>query len=109
MDITCIPMLCGFFYLAAVIASFSRKGMTWRLWITMDGGFCIEVVSKARASIRRDLDFCNGRRVHHALAGQTPDQAFINARQPIPAAAQPQGELLTGGTEAIQLSRATSS
>lgn len=44
-------------------------------------------VSEARASIGRYLDFYNRRRPHQGLAGQTPDQAFNNALQPIPAAA----------------------
>jgi putative transposase len=44
-------------------------------------------VSEARASIGRYLDFYNRRRPHQRLAGQTPDQAFIIALQPIPAAA----------------------
>lgn len=44
-------------------------------------------VSEARASMGRYLDFCNRRRPHQGLAGQTPDQAFIHALQPIPAAA----------------------
>jgi len=44
-------------------------------------------VSEARASIARYLDFYNRRRLHQGLAGQTPDQAFINALPPIPAAA----------------------
>lgn len=44
-------------------------------------------VSEARASIGRYLDFYNRRRLHQGLAGLTPDQAFINTLQPIPAAA----------------------
>jgi putative transposase len=44
-------------------------------------------VTEARASIGRYLDFYNRRRPHQGLAGQTPDQAFITALQPIPAAA----------------------
>ncbi len=44
-------------------------------------------VSEARASIGRYLDFYNRRRPHQGLAGQTPDQAFINALPPIPVAA----------------------
>lgn len=44
-------------------------------------------VSEARSSIGRYLDFYNRRRPHQGLAGQTPDQAFNNALQPIPAAA----------------------
>jgi hypothetical protein len=37
--------------------------------------------------IGRYLDFYFRRRPHQGLAGRTPDQAFINALQPIPAAA----------------------
>lgn len=44
-------------------------------------------VSEARASIGRYLDFYNGRRPHQGLARQTPDQAYVNALLPIPAAA----------------------
>ena len=44
-------------------------------------------VSEARASIGRYLDFYNSRRPHQGLARQTPDQAYFNASQPIPAAA----------------------
>ena len=44
-------------------------------------------VTEARTSIGRYLDFYNRRRPHQGLAGQTPDQAFIIALQPIPAAA----------------------
>jgi len=44
-------------------------------------------VSEARFSISRYLDFYNGRRPYQGLARQTPDQAYFNAPQPIPAAA----------------------
>ena len=44
-------------------------------------------VTEARTSIGRYLDFYNRRRPHQGLAGQTPDQAYIIALQPIPAAA----------------------
>lgn len=44
-------------------------------------------VSEARASIGRYLDFYNSRRPHQGLARQTPDRAYFNALQPIPAAA----------------------
>jgi putative transposase len=49
MDITYIPMARGFVYLAAVIDWFSRKVLAWRLSITMDKAFCIEVVEEAFA------------------------------------------------------------
>jgi putative transposase len=44
-------------------------------------------VSEARASIGRYLAFYNGTRPHQSLGRQTPDQAYINAPQPIPVAA----------------------
>jgi len=47
MDITYIPMACGFVYLAAVVDSFSRRVLAWRLSITMDTSFCIEALEEA--------------------------------------------------------------
>ncbi|MEJ2229548.1 MAG: integrase core domain-containing protein, partial [Alphaproteobacteria bacterium] len=44
-------------------------------------------VSEARASLGRYLSFYNSRRPHSSLDRQTPDQAYFNAPQPIPAAA----------------------
>ena len=44
-------------------------------------------VSEARAGIGRYLNFYNSRRPHSSLDYQTPDQAYFNAPQPIPAAA----------------------
>lgn len=44
-------------------------------------------VSEARASIGRYLAFYNAKRPHQSLGRQTPDQAYVNALQPIPAAA----------------------
>ncbi|MEO1408213.1 MAG: IS3 family transposase [Pseudomonadota bacterium] len=44
-------------------------------------------VSAARESLRRYLDFYNGRRPHSSLDGQTPDQAYLNPSRPIPVAA----------------------
>jgi putative transposase len=44
-------------------------------------------VPEARASIGKYLDFYNGRRPHQSLGRQTPDQAYFNALQPIPATA----------------------
>jgi len=46
-----------------------------------------ESVSEARAAIGRYLTFYNNRRPHSSLDRQTPDQAYFNALQPIPAAA----------------------
>ena len=44
-------------------------------------------VSEARASIGRYLAFYNARRPHSGLDRQTPDEAYFNSLQPIPAAA----------------------
>jgi len=44
-------------------------------------------VSEARASLGRYIGFYNSRRPHSSLGGQTPDQAYLNALTPIPAAA----------------------
>jgi len=47
MDITYIPMVRGFVYLAAVVDWFSRRVLAWRLSITMEAEFCIEAVEEA--------------------------------------------------------------
>ena len=49
IDITYIPMVRAFAYVAAVIDWFSRKVLTWKLSITLDTGFCIEAVEEALA------------------------------------------------------------
>jgi len=49
MDITYIPMARGFVYLAAVIDWFSRKVLSHQVSITMETGFCIEVLQEALA------------------------------------------------------------
>ena len=49
MDISYIPMARGFVYLAAVIDWHSRKGLAWRLSISMDTAFCTEAVEEAIA------------------------------------------------------------
>ena len=47
MDITYIPMARGFVYLAAVVDWFSRRVLAWRVSITMEACFCIEVLEEA--------------------------------------------------------------
>lgn len=47
MDITYIPMARGFIYLAAVVDWYSRRVLAWRLSITMDVQFCLDVVQEA--------------------------------------------------------------
>lgn len=46
MDITYIPMACGFVYLCAVVDWFSRRVLSWKLSITMEADFCIEAVEE---------------------------------------------------------------
>ena len=47
MDITYIPMARGFVYLAVVLDWFSRRVLSWKLSITMEAAFCVEVVEAA--------------------------------------------------------------
>ncbi len=49
MDITYIPMACGFVYLAVVLDWFSRRVLSWRLSITMEAAFCVETLEDALA------------------------------------------------------------
>lgn len=47
MDITYIPMARGFVYLAAVVDWFSRRVLAWKLSITLETNFCVEVLEEA--------------------------------------------------------------
>ena len=49
MDISCIPMVRGFVYLAAVVDCHSRRVLAWHLSISMDTAFCTEAVEEAIA------------------------------------------------------------
>jgi putative transposase len=49
MDITYIPMVRGFVYLAAVVDWASRRVLSWRVSITMEVAFCLEAVEEALA------------------------------------------------------------
>ena len=49
MDITSVPMARGFVPLAAVVGWSSRQVLAWRLSITMEAGFCVEVLEEALA------------------------------------------------------------
>ena len=46
-DITYIPLLKGFMYLAAIIDWYSRYVIAWRLSNTLDGDFCLEMLDEA--------------------------------------------------------------
>jgi putative transposase len=46
-DITYIPLVSGFMYLAAVIDWYSRYVLAWRLSNTLDGTFCVELLDEA--------------------------------------------------------------
>jgi putative transposase len=46
-DITYIPMAKGFVYLVAVMDWFSRRVLAWRLSITMETDFCVDVLREA--------------------------------------------------------------
>ena len=53
MDITYIPMARGFVYLAAVMDWASRRVLSWRVSITLDGTFCMAAVEEAIARYGR--------------------------------------------------------
>jgi putative transposase len=46
-DITYVPMVHGFMYLAAVLDWYSRYVIAWRLSNTLDGAFCLEMLEEA--------------------------------------------------------------
>src|SRR5512135_1664115 len=46
-DITYVPMVAGFMYLAATIDWYSRYVVAWRLSNTLDGSFCLEMLEEA--------------------------------------------------------------
>ncbi len=46
-DITYVPLVSGFMYLAAIIDWFSRYVLSWRLSNTLDGSFCLEMLEEA--------------------------------------------------------------
>ncbi len=54
-DITYVPMVSGFMYLAAVIDWYSRYVIAWRLSNTLDGSFCLEMLEEALAQGRPEV------------------------------------------------------
>src|SRR6202022_1379359 len=49
MDITYIPMARAFVLLAGVLHWAPRRGLSWRLSITMEAAFCVETLGEALA------------------------------------------------------------
>ena len=68
-DITYIPMARGFVYLVAVMDSFSRRVLSWRLSITMEADFCVEAVQEALAAHGRPEIFNTDQGVQFTSAG----------------------------------------
>jgi putative transposase len=54
-DITYVPLVSGFMYLAAVIDWYSRYVLAWRLSNTLDGGFCVELLDEALSHGRPEI------------------------------------------------------
>jgi putative transposase len=54
-DITYIPMARGFLYLVAIIDWCSRYVLSWRLYNTLDGDFCVEALEEALRKGRPDV------------------------------------------------------
>src|SRR4051794_3838947 len=54
-DITYVPMVSGFMYLAAVIDWYSRYVIAWRLSNTLDGSFCLEMLEDALRGGRPEI------------------------------------------------------
>jgi putative transposase len=57
MDVTYIPMVRGFVYLAAVVDWFSRRVLSHRVSITMEADFCVEALEEALAKHGRPAIF----------------------------------------------------
>jgi putative transposase len=54
-DITYVPLLSGFMYLAAVIDWHSRYVLAWRLSNTLEGSFCLEMLDEALSRGRPEI------------------------------------------------------
>src|SRR4029077_13517791 len=54
-DITYIPLLHGFMYLAAIIDWYSRFVLAWRLSNTLDGNFCLEMLEEVLSRGRPEV------------------------------------------------------
>ena len=56
-DITYVPMLKGFTFLAAIMNWFSRYVISWRLSDTLDAGFCVDALDEALSKELPDTNF----------------------------------------------------
>src|SRR2546426_6473498 len=74
MDITYIPMARGFVYLAVVLDWFSRRVLSWRGSVNMEGAFCVVAAGEAFGSSRQPGDFL------YADASQFPAEAHSRRR-----------------------------
>ena len=74
IDITYIPMACGFVYLTAVVAWFSRRVLAWQLSITLEVEFCLD-------ASRRRWPGTVGRRTSIPIVRTLPRSSVC---QPIP-------------------------
>jgi putative transposase len=54
-DITYVPLVSGFMYLAAIIDWYSRYVLAWRLSNTLDGSFCLEMLDEALSRGRPEV------------------------------------------------------
>jgi putative transposase len=54
-DITYIPLIQGFMYLAAIIDWYSRFVVAWRLSNTLDGSFCLEMLEEGLSRGRPEV------------------------------------------------------
>jgi len=54
-DITYVPLVSGFMYLAATIDWYSRYVIAWRLSNTLDGAFCLDMLEEALSRGRPEV------------------------------------------------------
>jgi hypothetical protein len=71
MDITYIPMARGLVYLAVVLDRFSRRVLSWRVSITMEGAFCVETLEDT-LTLHGKPDIFNTDRARSSPARRSP-------------------------------------
>jgi putative transposase len=54
-DITYVPLPSGFMYLAAILDWYSRYVIAWRLFNTLDGAFCLDMLGEALGQGRPEV------------------------------------------------------